>query len=373
MKFHFTKEDLEKPLQRLSMIASSKETILSTLLVESSGADVSLTATDLMRQIRFNLAGAAIEAGRITLPARKLMEIVRTLTAGASVEVEEMKGGDFIRVKSGKSRFKLHSMDPDEFPSLDAMEEMTERVSIPVQDLRLLLKGVASSMAKDDVRTYLCGCLLELSEGHLRSVASNGHRLSICTIEGPWQGLTSRDFIVPRDAIKDLLGLLNVEKDEEQPVDLRLGAHHFGVEIGGYRLVSGLLDGKYPNYKSIIPEPIQRKVQIDTPEVLGALDRAALLLEHDEKRRVLLSFSGTGLRITAHNALSESADEQIPAHVTGEDGEIAINPDYLRDVLDVSRTGVMNLFIRDASSAIRVEESSAIEGWASTYVVMPLM
>ncbi len=374
MKFKFTKENLEKPLQRLSMIASPKtESPLSTLLVKSSGADVSLTATDRMRQIRFNLVGACVEAGHITLPARKFMEIVRTLPIGASIEVEEMKSGDFIRVKSGKSRFKLHSLNPNEFPALDAMDEKTERVPISVQNLRLLLKGVASSMAKDDVRTYLCGCLFEPLKGHLRVVATNGHRLAMCSIKAPRQNLPSRNFIVPRDAIGDLLGLLSIEKDEEQLVELRFTDHHFGVEIGSYRLLTGLIDGRYPNYESIIPEPTQRRVQIDTPDVLGALDRAILLLGHNEKRLVKFSFSGKDLRISAHNGLNESAEEQISADVSGESGEISFNPDYLRDVLEVSRTGVMNLFIRDAGSAVRIDEASTIEGWASTYVVMPVM
>mgnify|MGYP000063637891 CR=1 FL=1 len=374
MKFKFTKENLETPLHRLSMIASKTEGMLSTLLVESSGTDVSLTATDLARQIRFNLAGGTVEEGRITLPARKFASIVQTLPIGASVEVEKAKDGGFTRIKSGKSRFKLHGLDPDEFPALDAMDEKTERVSISVQNLRLLLKGVAPSMAKDDVRTYLCGCLFEPRKGQLQVVATNGHRLAKCAIEAPCQSLPSRNFIVPRDAIVDLLGLLSTEKDEEQLVDLQFGERHFGVSIGSYRLLTGLLDGHYPNYASIIPDPGERRVRIDTSDAIGALNRVTLLLEHDgAKRFVKLSFSGEDLHISARNSLQENAEERISANIFGEKGEINFNPDYLRDILQVSRTGVMDLFIQDENSSVRIEESSAIEGWASTYVVMPVM
>ena len=373
MKFHFTKEDLEKPLQRLSMIASKSDPILSTLLVESAGSDVSLTATDLMRQIRFNLAGASLDEGRITLPARKFHEIVRTFPSEAPIEVEEMKGADFIRVKSGKSRFKLHSLNPDKFPALDAMEEKPERMQIPVRDFRLLVKGVAASMAKDDVRTYLCGCLFEPLDGCLQVVATDGHRLAKCSIEAPCQSLPSRNFIVPRDAIGDLLGLLSIEKDEERVVEMQFGDRHFGVTIGDYQFLTGLLDGKYPNYERIVPAPTERRVQIDTQEVLDALTRATLLLlGHDEKRLVHFHFSQKGLHITAQNNLNENSDEYIPAHVTGGDCEILFNPDYLRDVLEVSRTGAMNLFILDAGSVVRIDEASTIEKWASTYVVMPV-
>src|SRR5690606_4216972 len=143
--------------------------------------------------------------GEVTIPARKLFDIVRALPDGSKVTVSQ--SGDRITVQAGRSRFTLSSLPANDFPSIDEVEA-TERVEVPEAALKELIERTAFAMAQQDVRYYLNGLLFDLGEHRLRCVATDGHRLALCeaTLEGGTQA--KRQIIVPRKGVTELMRLL---------------------------------------------------------------------------------------------------------------------------------------------------------------------
>ena len=178
MQFEIDREALLRPLQAIIGVVERRQTlpVLSNVLIESNDHGLSLTATDLEVELRADITLAGAQSGRITVPARKLMDIVRNLPDEATVSVAQEQ--ERIVVRAGKSRFTLAGLPADDFPTTDHVDA-SHRVSLPQSQLRWLIEKSHFAMALQDVRYYLNGLLLELAPKHLRAVATDGHRLAL--------------------------------------------------------------------------------------------------------------------------------------------------------------------------------------------------
>ena len=366
MKFAVSREDLLKPLQLVTGVVERRQTmpVLSNLCLVVSGQKLLMTGTDLEVQLvaEVDLQSPAEQDGEITVPARKLMDIWRALpdSAQVSFSVDEQRA----TLKSGRSRFQLATLPAAEFPTL---EEGTADADFTLSQaqLRQLISKTSFSMAQQDVRYFLNGMLLELAPAHIRSVATDGHRLAMCTLTpGPGAG-PERQVIVPRKGVLELARLI---ADGDDPVALALGTHHLSAKVGGFSFTTKLIDGRFPDYEKVVPQGNTAVVEADRKMLREAFQRAAIL-SNEKYRGVRLVLSPENLTIQANNPEQEEAEESMSVSYQGPALEIGFNVSYLLEVLSTLEADEVSMRVSDANSSALLEDKGSSE---ASYVVMPM-
>ncbi|PWK92538.1 DNA polymerase III subunit beta [Fulvimonas soli] len=364
MQFSIQREALLKPLQQVVGVVERRQTlpVLANLLVKVADGKVTLTGTDLEVEMVASTTADQLADGEITIPARKLFDIVRALPDGARVDLK--LNGDRVALSAGRSRFTLATLPASEFPTIDEIE-LVERVSVPEEALRDLMERTAFAMANQDVRYYLNGMLLDLQEHSLRCVATDGHRLALRETQLESSVSARRQIIIPRKGVNELIGLF--EPGDGQ-VELEFGRNHLRVRRGEVVFTSKLIDGRFPDYEAVIPLGADKRAVIDREVLRGALQRAAIL-SNEKYRGVKLELSPGRLRIVAHNPEQEEAVEEVEADTVVSDLAVGFNVGYLLDALGALRGEKARLNLRDAQSSCLVQEDDNDQ---SRHVIMPL-
>ena len=220
---------------------------LSNVLLRATDSKLTLTATDLEIELVSHIAMIIDEPGDITVPARKLLDICKSLPNEAQINFS-VKDNKAL-VQSGRSRFTLATLPANDFPALDAINSVYE-FEITQHTLRDLIDKTAFAMAQQDVRYYLNGLMLEVSANNLRAVATDGHRLAYCEKETNADIADIKQVILPRKGVLELIRLL---KDTDDKVKIVLGSNHLQVKFDQLRLTSKLIDGRFPDYNRVIP------------------------------------------------------------------------------------------------------------------------
>lgn len=365
MHFTIQREALLKPLQLVAGVVERRQTlpVLSNVLLVVQGQQLSLTGTDLEVELvgRVTLEDAA-EPGEITVPARKLMDICKSLPSDALIDIrlDEQK----VLIKSGRSRFTLSTLPANDFPTV---EEGPGSLGFSVEQgkLRRLIERSSFAMAQQDVRYYLNGMLLEVSNGMLRTVATDGHRLAMCSMQAGIEQADRHQVIVPRKGILELARLLT-EQDAE--VNIMLGQHHVRATTGEFTFTSKLVDGKFPDYERVLPRGGDKLVIGDRQQLREAFSRTAIL-SNEKYRGIRLQLESGLLKIQANNPEQEEAEEEVAVDYSGGSLEIGFNVSYLLDVLGVMTTERIRLILSDANSSALLQE---FDNDDSAYVVMPM-
>lgn len=365
MHFTIQREALLKPLQLVAGVVERRQTlpVLSNVLLVVQGQQLSLTGTDLEVELvgRVTLDDAA-EPGEITVPARKLMDICKSLPSDALIDIrlDEHK----VLIKSGRSRFTLSTLPANDFPTV---EEGPGSLGFSVEQgkLRRLIERSSFAMAQQDVRYYLNGMLLEVSNGMLRTVATDGHRLAMCSMQAGIEQADRHQVIVPRKGILELARLLT-EQDAE--VSIMLGQHHVRATTGEFTFTSKLVDGKFPDYERVLPRGGDKLVIGDRQQLREAFSRTAIL-SNEKYRGIRLQLESGLLKIQANNPEQEEAEEEVAVNYSGGSLEIGFNVSYLLDVLGVMTTERIRLILSDANSSALLQE---FDNDDSAYVVMPM-
>ena len=365
MHFTIQREALLKPLQLVAGVVERRQTlpVLSNVLLVVQGQQLSLTGTDLEVELvgRVQLEEPA-EPGEITVPARKLMDICKSLPNDAliDIKVDEQK----LLVKAGRSRFTLSTLPASDFPSVEESQGSLN-FAVGQGKLRRLIERTSFAMAQQDVRYYLNGMLLEVSRNTLRAVSTDGHRLALCSMTAPIEQDDRHQVIVPRKGILELARLLT---DPEGMVSIVLGQHHIRATTGEFTFTSKLVDGKFPDYERVLPKGGDKVVVGDRQALREAFSRTAIL-SNEKYRGIRLQLAAGQLKIQANNPEQEEAEEEISVDYDGSSLEIGFNVSYLLDVLGVMTTEQVRLILSDSNSSALLQEAGNDD---SSYVVMPM-
>lgn len=364
MKIEIERESLLRPLQAVIGVVERRQTlpVLANVLVVADENGLSLTATDLEVELVSRIDIPVDEAGQVTVPARKLMDIVRNLPEGALIKLALDQERAIITAE--RSRFSLATLPASEFPAVEDIGD-TQPLLLPQANLRGLIEKTHFSMALQDVRYYLNGLLLELEPGLLRAVATDGHRLALGEVTGEVQVDSPQQVIVPRKGVQELLRLLG---DTDEQVRLELGSNHLRVTLPELRFTSKLIDGRFPDYQRVIPQVEDRVVTADRETLRQALVRASIL-SNEKYRGVRFMLDGNRLRIQSNNPEQEQADEELAVEYTGNDLEIGFNASYLLDALGAVDSEQVCVGLVDANSSCLITDRDAK---AYRYVVMPM-
>jgi DNA polymerase-3 subunit beta len=359
------RDTLLAPLQSVSGIVERRHTlpILSNVLLEKKGDKLTLLATDIEIQITTSTEVAAGDGdGAVTVGARKLQEILRSLpdSAEVSLVLEDKR----LTVRAGKSRFSLQTLPADDFPRMTMTEGETRQFSITQKAFRHLLSKTQYGMAAQDVRYYLNGLLLLVEGKELRAVATDGHRLAFASVEIE-ADLPRQEMILPRKTVLELNRLL---VDSDEPLNITLASNQVRFTFGSVVLVSKLIDGKFPDYERVVPATLKNHMTVGRQTLMQAMNRAAILT-NEKFRGIRVVLSENSLKLMAANAEQEEAQEEIEVQYTGDAIDVGFNVGYLLDVLNNVHTEEIQWSFNDANSSalITVPGNERFK-----YVIMPM-
>lgn len=364
MKFAILREVFLQPLSQVIGVVERRQTlpVLANFLLVARDGRLSVTGTDMEVELVSSVAADIAQEGEITIPARKLVDIVKALSDGAKItlSVKDEKA----TLTAGRSRFTLSTLPAAEFPANDHVEAV-DQVALKEKDLKRLLDKTSFAMANQDVRYYLNGLLLDFRAGKLRTVATDGHRLAVCDLDAPAEMKGDRQLIVPRKGVLELARMLNDSDDE---ATLSLGRNHVRLAKDGTQFTSKLIDGRFPDYEAVIPAGADKQLIMDRQVFTHALQRAAIL-SNEKYRGVRLEASGNSLKIIAHNPQHEEAVEEIEVELNFDSIAVGFNVTYLLDALMALESESVSMELRDPNSSCLV---TARESDLNRHVVMPL-
>jgi DNA polymerase-3 subunit beta len=361
-----SRETLLKPLQSVSGIIERRHTlpILSNVLLQRDVGRLGFVATDI--EIEITAAATTDPDGEhkaVTVGARKLLDILRALPEGADVTLA--LADKRLQVRSGKSRFNLQTLPPEDFPRLAPAEGQAVRFELPQQLLKELFSSVQYAMAQQDIRYYLNGLLMVIEAGELRVVATDGHRLAYAAREVAPKDLGRQEVILPRKTILELSKLLG---DTDEPVAIELSANQARFTFDGVILVSKLVDGKFPDYTRVIPANHPKLLKIDRGVLQHALQRAAIL-SSDKFRGVRWVLTAGSLKVSCSNTEQEEATEELDIDYQGDALDIGFNVGYLLDVLNHLDIEQVEIALGDPNSSALITVPGKTD---FKYVVMPM-
>ena len=364
MKFSIERSHLLKPLQQVSGALGGRPTlpILGNLLLKVEDNTLSMTATDLEVELisRVTLEGE-FEAGSITVPSRKFLDICRGLPDDSVITF--VLDGDRVQVRSGRSRFSLATLPANDFPNIEDWQSEVE-ISLSQAELRGLVEKTQFSMANQDVRYYLNGMLFEIDGTTLRSVATDGHRMAVSQTQ-LGADFANKQIIVPRKGVLELVKLLDAP---EQPVVLQIGSSNIRAEVNNYVFTSKLVDGRFPDYRRVMPQTTTKTLEAGCDELRQSFSRAAIL-SNEKFRGVRVNLADTQMRITANNPEQEEAEEMLDVDFEGEPIEIGFNVSYVLDVLNTLRCERVRISMSDSNASALIENAADD---SAMYVVMPI-
>jgi DNA polymerase-3 subunit beta len=364
LKIKTTNEKLLGPLQQVTGIVERRHTlpILSNVLITAAGEHVEFLATDLEVQITSRAALESKAEGAVTVGARKLYDILRSLPEDAEVALEAKENR--MTVRAGKSRFNLQTLAAADFPKMVEARDPSKTLTLPQKALKDALRLVQFAMAVQDIRYYLNGVLFSVDKDTLRVVATDGHRLSFASqsIGGDHGNV---EAILPRKTVLELIKLLG---DGDEPVSLAIGANQVRFSLGDIEIVSKIVEGKFPDYQKVIPTTHKNRVALDRGTLAQSLNRAAIL-SNEKIRGVRLVFTKDALSIICTNNEQEEAEEGLALEYDGDPLDIGFNISYLLDVLNHVDSPTVSFSMGDSNSSALVEMPGRDD---FKYVVMPM-
>jgi DNA polymerase-3 subunit beta len=332
------------------------------LLLEAKQNKIHLTATDLEMQISLSIESATTGDFSTTISAKKLLDICRSLPD--SSEINMATNDSRITLKAGKSRFNLQTLPAADYPIMTKTQGESTLVTIGQHQLKDLLKQVEFAMAQQDIRYYLNGLLFEVIANRLNIVGTDGHRLSFTSTELK-QNYDKQDVILPRKTVIELIKLLD---DSDEDVQIELASNQVNFSFNNFKLISKVIDGKFPDYNRVIPTGHQNSFTTDRVGVLLAMQRASIL-SNEKYRGIRMVLSNNNLKLISTNSDQEEAEEELEINYAGDNLDIGFNVTYLIDVLNNTSSEQATFSFADANSSCLITVPNNTD---YKYVVMPM-
>ena len=335
------------------------------LLVAEDGR-LTFGSTDLEVTAETTIPATVETPGRVLLAARMLAQLVARFP-DAPVQLEDE--GDRLRITCGRAKFRVRRLNDEDFPALPTIAEAAPRATIKADAFSRLAAQVGRAAAgPDDGRPVLAGVKFEAIDGRLVAAATDTFRLATRSVA--LEGTLANDAIVPARALTEAA---RSATEHGEAITVVLEAGQVSFLFGGRRLTSRLIEGSYPDYRSLFPDAHEVDVTIDRVALTEALQRVSVIASAQTNTPVVLSIAEGGIDITASNTEAGDATESVEASVQGERMEIAFNPVYLIGGLEAAGTERVRLELRDGLRAAVIRPVGA-EGEVDdlVYLLMPM-
>ena len=363
MRLTISREKLQEALTAVSAAVPAKSTlpILGNVLLEATTRGLRVSATDLDIAVTTEVVADVEIPGALTVPARKLGEIVRELSP-APVKLGSV-GEQRVTVECGKSKFKLLGLPKDDFPSFPTVS-FENQWRVKSHDLQQLISHTSFAVSLEESRPILNGVLWEVRKNYQRMVATNGHRLAKFELS---VGGADADLIIPPKALEQVRKLF--PQDEE--LEIGRGENHLAFRSPFTSVFTRLIEGPYPPYDQVIPKDNDRVATVDKATFTAALKRMAVVAS-DQTHRVKLSFNTALLKLSVQTPDLGEGQDEIPIKYTGDPLDIGFNGVYLLEILRFMPTEEIRLTFKAPDRATTLEPENWADSAKYTCLVMPL-
>jgi DNA polymerase-3 subunit beta len=365
MKLTITREQLQEGLVAVAASVPAKTTlpILSNILLEATREGIRLSGTDLDISVSTTVPASVDQEGSITLPARKLVEIVRELPS-AAIRLTA-SGEQRVTIECGRSRFRLLGLPREEFPAFPSVKfEGGWRTSS--SELQKLISHVAFAASTEESRPILNGVLWELRPDRMRMVATNGHRLARMDVPAT-SGATQADMIVPPKALEQIRRLFGTE----DTVEIARSENHLGFRSTGTQIFTRLIEGPYPNYEQVIPRENDKVATADRSALTAALRRMSIVAS-DQTHRIRMAFANGSCKLSVQTPDLGEAQEEVSVSYEGDPLEIGFNASYLLEILKYIPTDEVRMTFKAPERAATCEPVGWDDPASYLALVMPL-
>jgi DNA polymerase-3 subunit beta len=381
MELVVRKTDLLRELQLFQGIVERKNTIpiLANVLIEADGDKVRLLATDLEVGLRSTCPAAVSKSGSLTLPAKKLYEIIKALPE-TDIRIEEDKNG--VKVAADRFDSRMQTLPRDDFPTLPEGTGVYN-AALPRDVLKHMVSKTQFAITGEDTRYFLNGALFILRPDSMSLVSTDGHRLALITVprDAAAKGKEGKDgkekdkgkpddevrVILPRKTLMELGRLL---AEGEGDIQYERGENHLFFEIGGRLLISRMIDGQFPAFERVIPKGNDKRIDFDRDRLTSAVKRVALL-SNERSRAVKFQIDKGKVEIASSSPEFGEAKEVLMVEYAGAPVTICFNAQYVLDFLSVVETDSVGLEFKDEMSQAVMKPIGA-DGYDYTYVIMPM-
>ncbi len=342
MKLRIDRAELLTELIPMQGVVERKSTIpvLSHLLLRVRDGKLHLAATDLDVSLTSWCEAEQSEDGALAVQARKFVEIVRAVNA-PTLDLSS-EGSGALRISAGKSKFKIHGLSAEDFPTLPEVDS-GDQLTLPYAQFKGMISRVFYAVSAEESRFQLNGALLKAKENALEMVATDGHRLAL--VERSHQGVTKADgVLIPRKALHELQRF-----DSDDDLKFCRGEHHLSFKLGRRELICRILEGTFPDYEKVISKDNNQRAVFDRKTLAEVVHRVALLTG-ERSRAVRLKMAADQLTLSAANPDLGEATEEVACEYSGPALEIGINPDYLSQFLASISTEQVAFDLKDENS-----------------------
>ena len=368
MQFSIKRDSLLKSLNFVQGVVEKKNTlpILSNVLLQLKDKKLSIIATDLDIIFYDEISDVKIvNEGSTTTSAAILYDILRKISSNSELKFE-LKSENKLSLKSDNSDFNLLCLPTDNFPTF-ADEFEGQEISLDNGRFLKLLNKTRISISNDDTRHYLNGVFLHLTEAHgrhfLTGVATDSHRLSSSSLE-----INNNDFnslILPRKTVFQLCSLLTENNDK---LSMQSSENKIKFTLGKMKLISKVIDGKFPDYKKVVPTSNDKILIVSSKDFISSIERVASV-SLDRKEGVKLSINKDNLQLSVNSANSGEGNEKIKAEFNSENLNISFNSKYLIDIASEIEDKILKINLKDSVSPVLIEDASDKNSY---YVIMPM-
>ncbi len=368
MEFTVRKFDLLQELTLIQGVVERKTTIpiLANVLVHAEEDKLGILATDLEIGLKSTCPSTVTVGGTITLPAKRLYEIVRALP---EKEIRFKQGdANWTSLTCGSSRFRIAGLPKEDFPLLPDPKE--KGLAIPSDIMAQLISRTIYAISTEDSKYTFSGALLVMKPGSVTMVATDGHRLSHVEKRDAIDDVSEETkVLIPKKAMTELLRMIP-EGKEGGKIQFSRDENHLFFDLGSRLLVSRVLSGQFPNWEAVIPRNNDRTFVIDRDEVAAAIRRVAILAD-ERSKTVRFAVSTGSLEIAASHSELGEANETLAIEYDKEGFEIGFNHQYLIDFLSTIPETEVSFEFKDGESASQIRALPS-DDYSSRYIVMPM-
>ncbi len=369
MQFIVKRDILLRSLNFVQGVVEKKNTlpILSNVLLQLKDNKLSIVATDLDLIFYDEIDEVKImNEGSTTTSASILYDILRKISSNSDLNFD-LKTENKLSLKSDNADFNLLCLPTDNFPTFEDNFEDPE-IQLDKKKFLRLLNKTKISISNDDTRHYLNGVFLHLTEAHgrnfLTGVATDSHRLSSSSLEVKDVGNFS-SLIIPKKTVFQLCSLLT---DSNEKLSMQTSENKIKFVIGKMKLISKVIDGKFPDYKKVVPTKNEKILTIQSKDFISSIERV-MSVSLDRKEGIKLIINKTNVQLSVNSANSGEGNEIIKANFNSENLNISFNSKYLIDIASEVEDNNLKMNLKDSTSPVLIEDNSDKNSY---YVIMPM-
>jgi|5B_taG_2_1085324.scaffolds.fasta_scaffold45882_2 DNA polymerase-3 subunit beta len=348
MKFTVSQSELNRAMQFVASAIDGKSTlpVMSNVLITADADSITLSGTNGELEKLITISADVKEHGETTVPAKKMTDFAKNADPSKDVTLE-LKNAK-ASIKSGRAKWQLNTLPAKEYPEFMSIDE-SESIECDIALLVDAVKRCSPTMANNDTRYYLNGMLFDIDGTTMTVVATDGHRMNF--YEMPISESQPRQIIIPRASVNDIVKMIS--KGSE--ASIVIGKDNIKVSVDGMVMYSKLVDGRYPDYKRVVPSDCPVTATINTEEFRSSV-RRTIPITTKINNGILFGFAGDSLTISATNEVSEQGTESMPCHISGGSMEIGFNGAYVMDALSSINEENTTINMSNSSSSVIINE-----------------